>query len=106
LALQACLDRVDGTIARKAVDNLELPALTFIARHRIPAYMPKPKEVQHKHEGPSPANVSISSTSIAFGHFTDDELETLDRLLKKAGVPEHLLNPAPPIVDVEGQPKK
>jgi hypothetical protein len=85
---------------------MELPALTFIAKHRIPAYMPRPKEVQHKHDGPPPANVTVSSMSIAFGHFTDDELETLDRLLKKAGVPEHLLKPAPSIVDVEGQPKR
>jgi len=45
--------------------------------------------------------VSISSTSIAFGHFTDDELETLDRLLKKAGVPEQLLKPAPPALEGE-----
>ena len=29
-------------------------------------------------------------------------MELFDRLLKKAGVPEHLLHPAPPI-DVEAQ---
>jgi hypothetical protein len=52
-------------------------------------------------------NVNISSTSIAFGHFTDEEMATFDRLLKKAGVPEYLVNPPPdePPIDVEAVPQ-
>jgi hypothetical protein len=42
-------------------------------------------------------HANFSSTSITAGHLTDDELETMDRLLKKMGVPEHLLKAAPPI---------
>jgi hypothetical protein len=59
-----------------------------ILRARDPWFQPPPKQMEHKHKqtGP-PASVSISTTSIAFGHFTDEEMETLDRLLKKAGVP-------------------
>ncbi len=45
--------------------------------------------------------MSVSSTSIQFGHFTDAEMELFDRLMKKAGIPEHLLQPAPPALEGE-----
>ena len=83
---------VEGTIVKKGVDDLELAALTFIARHRIPAYRPQPKQV---------VNISSTQVNVSVGHFTDEELETFERLLRKAGVPEHMINPAP--VDVEAQ---
>ena len=97
------VDRVRGAGFRRALDEMDTQAIFKILAARDPDFMPK-KEISHQHHGQAPASVSVSSTSIAFGHFTDDELETLDRLLKKAGVPEHLLNPAPApadVVDVE-----
>jgi hypothetical protein len=94
IALAQYLDRVEGTIVKKGVDDLDLAALMFVARHRIPAYQAKPRELPPSPSAP-PAKVNISSTNIAFGHFTDEEMETFGRLLKKCGVPEELLNPAP-----------
>ncbi len=80
----------------------DLAALALIAKAQIPEFQAPPKQVPHMHTAP-PTHVSVSSTSITFGHFTDEEMDTLDRLLKKAGVPEHLLNPAP--IDVDSQPR-
>jgi len=44
------------------------------------------KGFEHKHD--APANVSLSNTTITTAVLNDDELETLNRLLKKAGVPD------------------
>jgi hypothetical protein len=81
-------------------------AIFAILRARDPWLQPQPKQVEVKHRDapPPPSNVSISSTSIAFGHFTDEEMATFDRLLKKRGVPEHLINPTQPPIDVDAQP--
>jgi len=49
--------------------------------------MPKPREVQHTHD--APAQVSLLNTTITVGVLDDDELETLNRLLKRVGVPDH-----------------
>ena len=64
LALAQYLDRVEGTIVKKGVDDLELAALTFIARHRIPAYQPKPqqKDVTHRHEAAPGTAVTMTMT--------------------------------------------
>jgi hypothetical protein len=102
IGLEQFLDRIEGTIVKKGVDDLELPAPMFIARHRIPAYQQKPKELTHRHD--LPVGTSVSTTVTRVDHFTDEELETLNRLLMKAGVPEHLLQPPPIDVEAEAQP--
>jgi hypothetical protein len=47
----------------------------FIARHRIPAYQQKPKEMTPRHD--LPAGTSVSATVTRVDHFTDDELQRL-----------------------------
>jgi hypothetical protein len=71
-------------------------AIFNILKARDPWFMPKPKEVSHQHQhSTTTVTQNLSATSISAGHPTDDELETADRLLKKMGVPEHLLKAAP-----------
>ena len=95
-AERSALDYVYGALHHKAVAKLDTTALLAILRAYRPDFQPKPKEHNHKHTGQPPANVNVSNTHIAFGHFTDEEMELFDRLLAKAGVPEHMLKPAPP----------
>jgi hypothetical protein len=96
--------RIRAEGVSRALERSDLMLLAIL-KARDPWFMPQPKQVthEHKHDGPPPS-VNISSmTNVAFGHFTDEEMETFDRLLKKAGVPEQLLKPAPPVIDVDSQ---
>jgi len=72
-----------------------------ILKSRDPWFQPKPKQVEHTHD--TPANVRVSSANITMTVLVDDELETLNRLLKKVGVPDQaLLQPGEPdVIDMK-----
>jgi len=78
------------------------PMMLAILRAKDPWFQPKPKHVEHTHET-APPDVSLSNTTINVGILMDDELETLNRLLKKVGMPDQaLLQPGEPdVIDVK-----
>jgi len=72
-----------------------------ILKSRDPWFQPKPK--QSSTRTTPPANVSVSSANITMTVLVDDELETVNRLLKKVGVPDQaLLQPGEPdVIDMK-----
>jgi hypothetical protein len=65
---------VNGTILRRAIEEKDLAALALIAKTQIPEFQAATKQVQHSHTETT-VMARVASTTIAFGHFRDDEME-------------------------------
>ena len=76
------------------MDDLELAALTFIARHSTPAYQPKPRELAPKTTIDAVQQNNYSNAQYSAGTQTDEALGDDRRLLLKMGVPQALLEEA------------
>jgi hypothetical protein len=92
------VDPIEIRIARTFRQDMERHA-----RWRSPGATGLPAEAVRRDAQASrgSANVNLSSTQVNFGHFTDEEMDLFDKLLKKAVLPEQLLHPAP--IDLEGE---
>jgi hypothetical protein len=84
------IDYAFGRLFQKGVDNLDTAALLAILRAYRPEFQPKPKEVTHTHTE-TKVSASFASTTISASQLTDAEIAEMDRILKKMGVPEQLL---------------
>jgi hypothetical protein len=104
------LDNVDGTIFERGLESERDQLLMFIAKHRIAAYQPKPKEVTVTNRGgvPTSMSVDIENVQISASALTDEEIVTMKRILAKMGAAELtdlFLNPAPEdLMDVPAVP--